>query len=145
MNRAVISIAITLGVAILPLQVTAAERSALTYSAGHVHKQQHDWQRHREHRREAIPHRNSYNQLVIKTDHRAVKKRLAAQRLKYRRHHKKHFSNPREISIHYYGVDRSKYHHHRGRHSHSHQHDRDYLEWLAVMAMLDSIYSDRPH
>ena len=33
MNRAVISIAITLGVAILPLQVTAAERSALTYSA----------------------------------------------------------------------------------------------------------------
>ena len=94
MNSAVISIAITLGVAILPLQVTAAERSALTYSAGHVHKQQHDWQRHREHRREAIPHRNSYNQLGIKTDHRAVKKRLAAQRLKHRRHHKSIFQIP---------------------------------------------------
>lgn len=152
MNRAVITTAITIGVLMLPVQAVAAERTVVKYSAGHQHKHQQDWRSYREHRREAIPHRNSYNQLIIKTDYRAVKKRVAAYRLKHPRHHRNSYANPRQLYIHYYGpgnghhYDRHRQHcrdHQRGRHSHSHHHDRDYLQWLSLMAMLDNIYSNQ--
>ena len=96
MNRAVITTAITLGVLLLPLQAVAAERSAVKHSAGHFYKQQQDWQSHRIHRRDAIPHRNLYNHRVIKTDHRGVKRRVADYRLKHRRDHRRYAASPRE-------------------------------------------------
>lgn len=142
MNRAVITIAITLGALTLPLQAAAAGRSVVTYSAGHLHQQQWDWQRHREHRREAIPHRHSYNHRVIKTNHRAVKQRLAADRLNHRRYHSNHLSNPREITIHYYAPGNGRYYDRDRRHHH--RQNTDYQEWLSVVTLLDNIYSDQP-
>ena len=142
MNRAVITTAITLGVLLLPLQAVAAERSAVKHSAGHFYKQQQDWQSHRKHRRDAIPHRNLYNRRVIKTGHRGVKRRVADYRLKHRRDHRRYAASPREIHIHYYGPDNRRHYYPRSRHSHNHRHGSDYLEWLSVMALLDNIYSD---
>lgn len=149
MNRAVITTAITLGVLLLPLQAVAADRSTVKYSAGHLHKQQQDWQSHREHRREAIPHRAQYNHRVVKTNHRAVKQRVAAYRLKQRHEYRKYAANPREVYIHYYAPGNRRHYHQRGHrahnhgHKHSHNHNTDHLEWLTMMALLDNIYSDR--
>lgn len=142
MNRAVITTAITLGVLLLPLQAVAGDRSTVKQGAGHLHKQQQDWQSHREHRREAIPHRAQYNHRVVNTNHRAVKRRVAAYRHAHRRDHRKYRVNPREVYIHYYAPGNRRHYHQRGHRAHNH--NTDHLEWLALMALLDNIYSD-PH
>lgn len=159
MNKVVISL-LTLGACLIPVQALSAEgannseRSAVVQSAGHKHRGHQDWQQHREHRRDTIPHRHGYNHRVIKTDHQAIKKRVAAYHKKHPHQHRQRSVYPKEITIHYYGAnsahpyDRHRRHYlnhlrHRHSHRHSHQNDTDYLEWLTLMALLDNIYSDR--
>lgn len=117
------------------------------------HKKDQHWQHHRDKRR---AHSNYH---IVRTDHRAVERRVAHHRAQKahiahaRKHNRQHvrFNNRRDHYIHHYGHSRhydrhrTHYHHyhapHPRRHSH-HSHDTDYLEWLAIMVLLDDIYDD---
>ena len=155
-------------------------------------KERHqDWKQHREHRRAVIKHRQiekRFNGHSIKTNHLAVKKRVAAHRIKHQRNlhransnwvtsnwvndkwvnshqadsrwkrnrrNDSRFLSRRDFYNHYYGrgnsqhYDRHREHYlshnnrrNRDRDSHRHQHDNSYLEWIAIMALLNNIYDD---
>lgn len=156
-TAALVTILATLtGAFLFPVSAVAEQKSS------GYHKKDQNWQQRREERRVHAPHRRAHRNTadsVIRTDHRAVQRRVAHHRASKARikqaskHHRQHvrYHNRRDHYINHLG-DRRHYnrhsnHYHRyhaSRHTsrRHHSHDRDYLEWLAVMVLLDDIYDD---
>lgn len=108
MKKAIITTFTMLGILMFPLNAMAADRDSSKHRPGDPHESRHDrhhdsqerhsearkerhqdWKQHREHRRAAIKHHqieNTFNGHRIKTNHRAVKKRVAAYKIKHQRH-----------------------------------------------------------